>query len=346
MNNFYRLYLGAALIFITFLACLSIVTAFLGAEKAHDIFNSIPLKVYWLAFLLLLIASLVIFPRLIRSPGMFLMHAGCVLILFGAMWGSKAGHRLQEKILGIKKFPYGYMVIYEKTKENRMLSEGEKELGRLPFTIYLKNFRVEYYREDGFLQVETQSGKTWNVPARVGMEFNLNDGKLRAKITRIFENLKLDDRDGRKVIIDAPKSGFSPAIKVEIEGEDGTKRKKYVLERFPQLSSDDDGLKYTYTSERIRGVKDYFSDLVVLEEEKEVAGKEIEVNHPLHYGGYHFYQYSYDEKAGEYTILLVVSDTGLNMVFTGYLMLIIGVFWYLWLSHIRAFFKKRGVNGY
>ncbi len=62
----------------------------------------------------------------------------------------------------------------------------------------------------------------------------------------------------------------------------------------------------------------------------------IEVNHPLSFGGYHFYQHSYDAEAGQYTVLMVVSNTGLAVVYAGYWMLCIGVIWHLWLRHIVA----------
>ena len=72
------------------------------------------------------------------------------------------------------------------------------------------------------------------------------------------------------------------------------------------------------------------SDIKVIEDDMVVAGKNIEVNKPLHYGGYYFYQFSYDDKAGQYTVLSVASDSGLGLVFGGYLFLTVGVFWQLW----------------
>ncbi|MHC4738450.1 MAG: hypothetical protein ACYS9Y_06060, partial [Planctomycetota bacterium] len=56
------------------------------------------------------------------------------------------------------------------------------------------------------------------------------------------------------------------------------------------------------------------------------------------FGGYHFYQHSYDAEAGQYTALRVTSDTGLGFVYAGYVMLCVGVIWHLWL---REIFSKR-----
>jgi hypothetical protein len=88
-------------------------------------------------------------------------------------------------------------------------------------------------------------------------------------------------------------------------------------------------------------VRDYISDIQVIKDGNVVAEKTIEVNHPLHFGGYHFYQSSYDTQAHRHTILSVVSDTGLDFVYAGYMALCIGVFWHLWIRHI---FTKR-ING-
>ena len=91
--------------------------------------------------------------------------------------------------------------------------------------------------------------------------------------------------------------------------------------------------------------KDYVkNDVILLEGEKQITKKSIEVNHPLHYGGYHFYQNSYDPEKGQYTVLTVHSDSGLNMVYTGYLMLSLAVLWQFWLRHIGGYFR-RCVNG-
>jgi len=81
-------------------------------------------------------------------------------------------------------------------------------------------------------------------------------------------------------------------------------------------------------------VRDYISNVIVIKNGQMVAYKNIEVNHPLHYGGYYFYQQSYDTQEGQYTILQVVSDSGLSIVYSGYLMLGIGVFWHFWFRHL------------
>jgi cytochrome c biogenesis protein len=50
--------------------------------------------------------------------------------------------------------------------------------------------------------------------------------------------------------------------------------------------------------------KEYWSELVVLQDGKEVLTKKIEVNDPLKYGGFTFFQSSYQDMAGQYYLTL------------------------------------------
>jgi cytochrome c biogenesis protein ResB len=330
------------LILIVLLIVLSIIGAFYGAEKASLFFNSLPLTIYWLTLAVFLVVGLVTFRRLIRVPGLLLIHLGCVFILVGAIWGSEGGHRLQKKLLGIDKVPFGYMMIYEQTAKDSIVDEDDNVLAKLPFSIYLEDFRIEYYKSRSYLQVENKNGNQWEIPDEAGQELSLSENKI--KILRVFRNFKIAIIDGKKVATDSDEPGFNPAVKINIEFSDGSSKKQYIFVQFPQNSYSEAGLKFTYISQLMAPVKDYFSDLILLEGEKQITKKTIEVNHPLHYGGYHFYQHSYDPEKGLYTILTVYSDSGLNLVYAGYLMLCSGILWHFWFKHFLKFFK-RSQNG-
>ena len=92
-------------------------------------------------------------------------------------------------------------------------------------------------------------------------------------------------------------------------------------------------------------VRDYKSRLTVLGAGgQELAQQEIEVNSPLHYGGYHFYQHSYDNRAGRFTVLSVRSDAGLDLVWLGFAMLCFGVFWLFYGRPLVAWARSRRAN--
>jgi len=403
MNKFKRTVMWIALMLIILLIFLSIYGAFVGLERAKNFFNSLPLAVYWSVFGLLLIVALAVFRLLVRVPDLLLMHAGCILIISGSMWGSQAGHKLQKKLFGVNKTQTSQMTIYEGYPENRLILENRdqmflfsvvlgpqrdldnstvsKELrqefkdnerplsedvtvsvelpGRawmigdnlkayfvrkeddrlniydpikeLPFFVRLKDFRLEYYKPE-YLQIQNRQGKSWRMPIEIGEEFPLGDDFGTIKILRVFENFKIRIEGGKNVPFDDPEPGYNPALEVQIKSPDGDVATKYVFERFPGHVHPEDRFLLSYH----RVISDYVSELQIIKNNKVVAEKNIEVNHPLHFGGYHFYQADYDREAGQYTVLMVVSDTGLVFVYAGYAMLCLGVFWHFWLKHIYA----------
>lgn len=407
MNKFRREVIWAALLLIILLTVLSIYGAFIGAERAHAFFNGTPLAVFWTMLLLALAAGFVAFRRLIRVPGLLLMHAGGILILVGGVLGSEKGY----KATGNDKIIKGQMQIFEGQTSNHVQTEKKiplfevalgfataldgrtipqslrqefvkqqaplaqgaavwisqpgsawmigddenqyfvgreganlrvydfvREMKELPFAIKLNDFRMEYYgsSEPSYLQVQTADGRVRSVPAEVGREIELDAELGTAKIVKKYENLKITIEGNKREYYDDPTPGSNPALEVRITKPDGQVTTQYVYSLHPGFSHTAGGPKLVYSKPAAGGpVRDYISELEVTDPNgKALAKKDIEVNHPLHYGGYHFYQSSYDARAGRYTVLQVVSDTGVKIVFTGYWLLCIGVVWHMWLRHL------------
>ena len=323
-NRLKRPTLWLGLIIIILLAVFSVYGAFIGPDAAKAFFNSLPLALYWLLFILVLIAAAFIFPRLLKAPSLLLAHAGCILVIAGALYGSNAAHRIRADLLGLHKIPRGMMAIYEGESENRVLLDDANSIKQLPFSIRLSDFRVEYY-QPAYLYIWSSEGGVWKFPVELGKDFPLDDAGT-VRILRTFENLKVTVADGNTVAIDAPQPGYNPALQVEFEAPDGTKTTQYVFSRLPGHTHPGDKFTMAYDLT----VRDWLSDLQVIKDGKVVAEKTIEVNKPLHYGGYHFYQSDFDHENHEFTVLSVTSDSGLYCVFTGYTFLCIGVFTRFW----------------
>ncbi len=412
MNKFRREVMWAALALIILLTAFSIYGAFIGAARAEQFFNRIPLAVYWIAFTILLIVAMNVFPRLIRVPGLLLMHAGCILILAGGMWGSRAGHEFQKRFLGIEKIRTGRMTIYEGQSDNHVIVENEdqdylfslqpefesdldhrivseelrhefekhqmalsqnvkvmvkpegnewviadnlrayiarKEDGalniydptkELPFSIGLKDFQMEYY-EPAYLEIETAGGQTLKVSADVGLEHDLGSELGKVKIVGEYRNFKMSLDGGKRIAYNDPGPGFNPALEVQVTAPDGNASSQFVFPHMPGFGHAQGKLKITYKGPIPRMVSDYISKLEVVKDGQVVAEKDIEVNHPLSFGGYHFYQSDYDHVGHQYTVLSVTSDTGLRLVFIGYWALCIGIIWHLWLRHIFTRIKSK-----
>ena len=79
----------------------------------------------------------------------------------------------------------------------------------------------------------------------------------------------------------------------------------------------------------VQAVRDYKVDLAVLDEQaRELARKVVQINEPLHFGGYHIYL---DRMVGTSVRLLVKSDEGLYWVYAGFALLLLGVVIRLWI---------------
>ena len=219
------------LILILALIILSIHSAFIGAERSQILFNSIPMQVFWFVLLLCLIASLIMFPSMLKKS-LLLIHIGCVLILLGSMISSETGHKMISRTFGIHKIHSGRMIIHEGKRSNTVVDE-QHQIFELPFTLQLGDFRIEYY----------------------------------------------DDS---------------------------------------------------------KNIKDFISELKVVDNNEIKTAKNIEVNKPLHYGGYWFYQNSYDVKHERFTVLSVASDNGIMVVFGGYILLMFGLVWQLWFKTVKS----------
>jgi len=335
-NRFRRPASWANLVLTLLLIAFSIYGAFIGAEAAKRFFNSAPLAAYWLAFLVLLISAIAIFSRLLQVRGLFLIHIGCAVVLAGGIAGSQAGLKIHDAMLGTNTIRAGQMIINEGTTDRAIETEesGFDKLTAggtktLPFAIKLVDFKIDYY-QPGQLLIQTREGIGYRIPAEPGLQYTLGDNLGSVQIVRRFESFKLILENNKKVAIDDPNGKPNPALEILLKQPDGTEKTRYAFERFAGHTNPGDTMAFSY----LRMIKDYISDVEVVEDGKTVARKSIEVNNPLHFGGYLFYQQGYDEQAGQYTILRVTTDKGLGIVYLGYILLCVGVFWQLWLRRI------------
>lgn len=326
MAKFRRIILLAALVLIILLIFLSIYGAFIGPGQAKELFNSIPLIVYWFTFILVLIAGLVTFGRLAKRPELLLMHISCILVLAGGIMGSESAHNIRKRLFGLEAIPAGQIALYIGQSGNRVILDSNEQVRELPFSIKLKDFRIEYYQPQ-YLRIQSRDGLSWKMPVEIGREFSLGPDLGTVKTLRFFENFKITIEDDKRIAVDSTQPGYNPALQVQIKGTDGSIETRYVFERFSGHARPEDKLLLSY----YRVISDYISDLQIIKDGRIVADKSIEVNKPLHFGGYHFYQHSYDSEAGRYSVIKVVSDAGLNVVYTGYILLCISLFWHFWL---------------
>lgn len=313
-----------ALTAILLLIALSVFAAFIGATKARNFFNSIPLSSFWFFIIILLFAAIASFHK-IRKPALFLIHIGIALIIIGSITASEKGHLVRSKLFGLVKPRKSQMMIYQGQSSNEIYEKSQNQRYRLPFQIKLNKFIVENY--PSYLLIHLADNKTIKTPAVVGSEYILNATISKIKIIKVFKNFKIAlDENGQTIPIDSNAPGRNPAIELEITKKDGTVFSQFVFELFKGHTHAEEQYHITYHTP----IKDYISKADVIKNDKIIMSADIEVNRPLHYAGFHFYQSSYDNKEHQYTILDVVSDTGLNIVYAGFGAMCLGIFWYFW----------------
>jgi hypothetical protein len=146
VERFRRQLMLLAAVMLAFLVYASILSAFYGSSRASLFFTSIGMTIFWLILLASLVASFLVFSHLRRNPGSLMVHLACILIVAGAMYGSRPFHQFRQKYLGEKHVYDAYLVLHEGHSENRLLSEDESALaGELPFHVVLKRFAIDYY---------------------------------------------------------------------------------------------------------------------------------------------------------------------------------------------------------
>lgn len=333
----------ATLLLLVVFVVLSIVGAFLGAQRAAVFFGSPPVVLFWFVLTILFGLGFLLVPALWRKPGLLLSHTGCVLILVGALWGSQTAHELRTRYLGDDRIHEGMLQIFEGQKSSAVISrDGRTILGSLPFAVELRDFRLEYYTREGTLTIASPDGRATTLDAVAGEGIAWGGELPSLRILRVFRNFRITIGEGERKVTDDVAAGSNPALQIELIAADGTTTPRYV---FPAGLMEHDfsygGLRLTYEPAALTGISDYKSDLVIVDDGREVKRKVIEVNKPLHYGGYDFYQSSYDSERGQYTVLSVVSDSGLWCVFGGYALLCLGIMWQCWLRHVSRYVRSK-----
>lgn len=346
MMRIKRIIMWTTLIGIILLTILSAIESFAGARSAKLFFTSPPMVLYWGLMALLFASGFVAFSRIRGKLGLFLMHAGCLLVIIGSMWSSEDGHRVAKTLLGRDKIQSGLMAIPEGVTEDHVFSaESRHMLGALPFGIRLNKFSIEYYESESepepTLFLRMPEGTELQVAAATGNNISLGEARGTLTIVRTFGNLKIHIDGGEKTFIDED-GGDNPAVEVSIERADGTRYSSFAFQNFQHPQKDGLEMVYRAEAQQQKMPRRYLSDLTVVENGKDVAHKIIRVNDPLHFGGYHFYQSSYDLDSTPTTILSITSDSGLYAVFTGYLLLCLGAMWQFWVdAAVRSLRKKR-----
>ena len=332
----------AVLIFIIAFTGLSVYSAFIGPLSSVILFSSLPLIIFWFALIVLLILSIAVFRKEMKGAGILLILIGCIVLLAGLTANSPKGQQLIHRHLGMDKILAGEMMIYKEIPENMVWSVNDSLLFTLPFSLKLKKLRIEYYKS-GNLFVSTPDKQQWNLPVTAGEKYELDPNVGSVRILKIYKNFKIITEDGNQRAYDSNEPGSNPVVLIEYKAPKGSIVDKFIYAKYPNPVFEDDKIFVNY----IPNLKQVYSDIDIIKDGDTIKTATMQINRPLHFGGYHFYQYGFDDITEQYSRLGVVSDTGIYVVYAGYMLLCVGILWQFWFRHIffrRNLIKKQKIR--
>ncbi len=336
---------------LTAFTVFSVRGAFMGAERAKVFFNSVPMVVFWYFLLLLFVAGFLVCASLRKRWSLLAIHAGCVLVLVGGMVGSEKGHKLSADATEICKrlisrwlpsqqnndseqsfqkhsFTKGNMSLHQGQLSNQVVLDTDVGVVELPFTIGLKEAFIEYYDKPA-IRFNNATLSDFSISAEVGEEIELPYGQGTLQVVGAYRNFKMKQVDGRMTPYESTEPGVNPAYELILTPAGKPPETFFVFERFGMHATPGRSYRAEYMAPRM--VKDYKSVLQVIDKGEVVRETTIEVNKPLYYGGYHFYQstFAYDQ-FGPVSGISVSSSRGVWTVFVGYAMIFIGLVFQFW----------------
>ena len=297
------------------------------------------MMIFWCVLLLCLLTGFLIYVSLRKRFSLMLIHAGCVLVLAGGMLGSEIGHRVFNRVFDQHLFTKGQMSLQQGEASNRVILETDEDVSELAFEVQLEKAFTEYYDEPA-IGLHFGDGMRWTIPTQAGKVFRISDGRGTVQVVAAYKNFKMKQVNGKMEPHESTEPGSNPAYQLVFNPAGGEPETLFVFEKFPMHAM---GGK-TYHAEYIapKMVKDYKSTLQIVKDGKVLKQATIEVNKPLFYGGYHFYQHTFAaDQSGPVSGIMVVSARGVWLVFVGYGMIFVGLVKQFWPGLLG-----RGRNGH
>ncbi|OQX97471.1 MAG: hypothetical protein B6I24_08690 [Bacteroidetes bacterium 4572_128] len=252
--------------------------------------------------------------------GFIFNHFGLWLAVFSANLGSGDVQRL-------------IMNLYENKTNWIAIDENEKKV-EMPMAIKLKKFWIEEYPPK-LLVIDNNTGKIINLKKKNEhflIESENSKGKIgdiNIEVLKFYkESKKFDDR-----FVKVHDMGSAPSVLIKIENGDIKKEGWVSCGSFLQMPA---SLKINNEISIVMSVpeaKKYSSDLKIYTKSEQIIDTNLIVNHPINIENWEMYQISYDEKKGKWSNLSVielVKDPWLPLVYTGIFLMIIGTGFLFW----------------
>jgi hypothetical protein len=163
-------------------------------------------------------------------------------------------------------------------------------------------------------------------------KYNIGNSGQQFKVSKFYPSFGINQS-----VVKKSDELKKPALFVEIDGPKG-KVTDWVFAEALQATAYKDGNFFLLYKQMGENIKDWKSKLRIVEGGKTVAEKTIEVNDPLKYKGYAFYQASYDPQNEKLSGLQVAKDPGVPLVYLGFFTLCFGI---IFIFYIKPLLRQR-----
>ena len=257
------------------------------------------------------------------NVGFILNHLGLFLALIAGILGSGDLQRLSINT-------------YE-GRPSWIATDAQKKEVELPFAFYLKDFEIEEYNP----KLALVDNKTGNIAYNNGKNLYL----VEKGENYTFNNFEVS-------VNEFLASSGRVGNRYEPVNELGSPPSALITVRNIENDSISNGwissgsYRYPYESLKINNdysivmtipeVKKFSSDIDILTKEGERINTVLEVNKPFKFRGWKIYQLSYDDKMGKWSnlsVLELVKDPWLPLIYTGIFMMIAGAFYMFWMGN-------------
>lgn len=161
------------------------------------------------------------------------------------------------------------------------------------------------------------------IPVNMGIEQGVGNTGYKIKVMRYVADFVMDT--STKAVSSRSASPDNPALEVELKDPNGRVKTAWLFARFPDIHQEISApfrILYNWAPRR---PKDFISRVTILKAGKEISSKDIQVNAPLNFAGYNFFQSSYDNQDLSWSGLQIVKDPGVPVIYSGFFLLIVGL---------------------
>ena len=257
------------------------------------------------------------------NAGFILNHVGLFLALTAGMLGTGDLQRLSINT-------------YE-GKPSWIATDAQKYQIELPFAFYLKDFIIEEYHP----KLALVDNKTGTIAQNNGKNLYL----IEKGETYYFQNFEVtvdeflasSARIGNRYH-PVNELGAPPSAKITVKNtENDSIQNAWISSGSFSHSYESLKISDAYSMVMtIPEIKKFSSDIDILTKDGERISTVLEVNKPFKFRGYKIYQLSYDDKMGKWSdlsVLELVRDPWLPIIYIGIFMMIAGAIYMFWMGN-------------